>query len=264
MPFSPRFLAARTLTALAMVVPCITSCSAAPSSDAPASSATDEALTGTATTCPASATYGVIVFVSPGVTPACPSVAGTHGTWVNAVDLPPLACAATRDPARGVPVLCNYEWTPSPSHPGAAPDAGALESLPDVYLAPFGDGGENACADVSSLPHAALLDEAGVTCPPRHGPPDGPAACTVCGVPMYPGVVGRGHLWLSASSSLRTVVVGLSNGTQRILTFDTPAQTATHTAHGSQHVVVPLPPLPRRLRYVDGPVLGYGYGHQHP
>jgi hypothetical protein len=140
------------------------------------------------------------------------------------------------------------------SSPHAPPDEQALEALPDVYLAPFGDGGETSCNAVSTMPRAALLDRAGVACPPRPHDPDGPAPCTVCGA--FVGLVSHGYLVLPATSNLHTISAGLSNGTQQILTFEVAAQ-----APGGGAVELKLPRLPREVRYVDGPALGYGYGH---
>lgn len=259
-------LVARAVTSLAFAtcaVASIASCSAAPSDDSETreTSATTEALT-SASTCPASTTYGVIRFVAPGDDVVCPSVAGKHGKWISSTEYPAQACYPTRDLGRGVPVFCTYVWTPSSRHPHAAPDEGALASLPNVYEAPFGNGGETTCAGPSALPHAALLDHAGVVCPPRSSHhPDGPAACTVCGVSLFPGITS-GALFVPTTSNLHTIALAFSNGTQRIVTFDTGVRTAMQNR--SRYVEVPLPSLPSGLHYVNGPAAGYGYGHQHP
>jgi hypothetical protein len=181
---------------------------------------------------------------------------------VSSDEYPAQACFATRDPSLGVPVFCTYVWSPSSWRPNAAPDVGALAAVPGVYVAPLGRGGETTCDEASSLPHAALLDEAGVTCPPRPHHPDGAAPCTVCGVGLLPGV-HRGMLAMPASSTLHTVTVDLSNGSHQVVTFDGAAQSARRS-WTSSYVEVPLPPLPPGVRYVEGPAGGYGYTQEHP
>jgi hypothetical protein len=83
----------------------------------------------------------------------------------------------------------------------------------------------------------------------------------MCGSPLFPGV-SWGTLFLPTTSNLHTIAVGFSNGTQRIVTFDTGVRTSMQNR--SRYVQVPLPTLPSGLHYVDGPAPGYGYGQQHP
>ena len=203
----------------------------------------------------------MIAFAQPGATPACADVPGKGGAWIYSGPINTRICTATRNPERGQPYACTYRWSPGSSTPSASPDTRALDALPDAYVAEA-SGGATTCGDPSTLSYAAILDEAGVTCPATPGSgPDNPRPCEVCGIPIYPGVI-YGSLWLPASNSLHTVSLGLSNGTHQILTIDAPTMSTSVTtkSHGRHaYVSIALPDLPSGVDYEDGPALGYGY-----
>ena len=247
---------------VALSLPTLAACSASPPHDDAPAARVDEALTADAfQTCPLGSNAIVIAFAPEGETPACTDVLGDGGEWIYSGPKKVRTCTATRDPERGQPYACAYNWSPGSTTPSASPDTRALDALPDAYVAEATGGGAT-CGDPSTLSYAAILDEAGVTCPATPGSgPDNPRPCEVCGVPIYPGVI-YGSMWLPASNGLHTVSVGLSNGTHQILSIASPAMNHSVTTQSRgrhAYVSITLPDLPKGVDYEDGPALGYGY-----
>jgi hypothetical protein len=246
----------RPLVSIFTVASCVAACSS--STDSPDQNTGVAAQASAASPdgqlCPVMSEYLVLTPVSAGVDPACPGVPGHGGLWKKTVGFTPVDCTPL-DPSGSDATLCSYDWNPWALKPDAPPDLNALLALPGVDIASTGTTGDPACDADAMLRFATLLSLADVQCNlAHHGGPNAPKGCDVCGHLLAPGVTWDG-LTVPAGS-LHTMAVGMSNGTQQVVSMATPSAgtDATRT-----QVFLPLPAPPHGVSYVDGPALGYGY-----
>lgn len=229
---------------------------------------TEEALaTSNLETCDDATSYAVLRFTSGGRAPVCTPVVGQGGRWVSTTR--PGACVPLADAPVGTRsgVLCSYTWEPSTSSRPASPDVAALDALANVVTVALGvgAGGGTTCNQTSDLPLVALQDLADVKCELPDPGLNPPRQCDVCGVPMWPGIVGR-SLYFYETAPLRTIVVGTSNGSQKVMAFGSTASAPSLAGAPSPSsrprrtfVQIPLPTLPRGVSYVSGSARGYAY-----
>ena len=245
--FAARVFALLPLTTLAVVA-----CSSSPPASDRAEQAAQALGANDIPTCPATS-YGFVGFAYGGAM-TCPVVQGTGGRWAERAGSAPKACTPTTAPSDSDPFVCTYDWIPDATSPNAAPDVAALEAIPNSILAEIPSStGSQSCGD-PMLPWPAMLDLAGVRCPPGSGGPNGAKGCDICGEGT--GMVFQDRLYMAASTPLKTVAVSVSNGSKEVLTFD-PSAGPGHHRGGIERIA--LPPPPPNQHYVDGPALGYGY-----
>jgi hypothetical protein len=244
----------RPLLFTVAVASCVAACSSAPATDsAEASGAVAQASWANPSwnVCPVTSEYIVLTPVSAGADPTCPGIPGRGGMWKKTVGFTPVDCTPL-DPSGSDATLCSYDWSPRGNAP---PDLDALLALPGVDVAAMGITGDPACDRDASLRFATLLSLADVTCNlAHHGGPNAPKGCDVCGHLLTPGV--RWDSLIVPPASLHTMAVGMSNGTQQVVSMATPN---AGTGAPQSLVVLSLPPPPHGVWYVDGPALGYGY-----
>lgn len=243
---------ARVLALLPLASLTLVACSSSPPASESAEEVGQALGASDVRTCPATS-YGFVGFAYGGAM-TCPDVQGIFGRWAAHGGRPPKACTPTTAPPDSDPFVCTYDWIPDATSPNAAPDVGALEAIPNSIIAEIpSESGNQACGD-PMLPWPAMLDLAGVRCPPGSGGPNGAKGCDICGEGT--GMVFQDRLYMAASTPLKTVAVSVSNGSKQVLTFD-PNAGPGHRWGGFERVT--LPPPPPNEHYVDGPALGYGY-----